>query len=94
MAGQQLWTTSYAISLVGLWVAQGRAPEAARLYGAVHGWMESVGLPVPWYPPRGYKQDEATARSALGAEAFARAWAEGRAMTLEQAVEYDLQDEV
>ena len=29
----------------------------------------------------------------LGEEAFARAWAEGQAMTLEQAVEYALSDE-
>ncbi len=29
----------------------------------------------------------------LGDEAFARAWAEGQAMTLEQAVEYALRDD-
>ena len=33
------------------------------------------------------------ARAELGEEAFARAWAEGQAMSLEQAVEYALQDE-
>ena len=36
---------------------------------------------------------ESEARSALAEEAFARAWAEGQAMTLEQAVEYALQGE-
>ena len=36
----------------------------------------------------------AAARQALGEEAFARAWAEGQAMTLEQAVEYALADNV
>jgi hypothetical protein len=51
-----------------------------------------MGIPVPWFPPRGSEQDEATARAALGAEAFARARAEGQAMTLEQAVEYALRD--
>ena len=35
----------------------------------------------------------AAALAALGDEAFARAWAEGQAMTLEQAVEYALKDE-
>ncbi len=35
----------------------------------------------------------ASARSSLGEEAFARAWAEGQAMTLDQAVEYALGDE-
>ena len=34
----------------------------------------------------------AAARAALGEEAFAKAWAEGQAMTLEQAVEYALED--
>ncbi len=33
------------------------------------------------------------ALTTLSEEAFARAWAEGQAMTLEQAVEYALQDE-
>ncbi len=32
-------------------------------------------------------------RSALGEEAFARAWAEGQAMSLEEAVEYALRDD-
>ena len=32
------------------------------------------------------------ARASLGEQAFARAWAEGQAMTLEQAVEYALQE--
>ena len=35
----------------------------------------------------------ADARSALGEEAFAQAWAEGQAMSLEQAVEYALRDD-
>ena len=34
-----------------------------------------------------------TARSALGEEAFSRAWAEGQAMSLEEAVEYALAGE-
>jgi len=33
------------------------------------------------------------ARAALGEEAFAAAWAEGRAMTLEQAIAYALEEE-
>ena len=35
----------------------------------------------------------AAARSALGEEAFARAWVEGQAITLDQAVEYALEDD-
>jgi hypothetical protein len=36
---------------------------------------------------------QADARAALGEEAFARAWAEGQAMSAEQAVEYALRDD-
>jgi len=35
----------------------------------------------------------AAARTTLGEEAFAAAWAEGQAMTLEQAVEYALKED-
>jgi len=35
----------------------------------------------------------ATARASLGEEAFAEAWQQGRAMTIEQAIEYALQEQ-
>jgi hypothetical protein len=35
-----------------------------------------------------------SAQAALGDTAFASAWAEGRAMTLEQAIEYALTDQL
>ena len=37
-----------------------------------------------------YDRDVATARQSLGEEAFSVAWAEGRVMTMEQAIEYAL----
>ncbi len=46
---------------------------------------------MPTFPPRGRERDEAAAREALGDDPFA--YAEGQAMTLEQAVEYALRDE-
>ena len=35
-----------------------------------------------------YDEDVAAARQALSEDAFAAAWAEGRAMTMEQAIDY------
>jgi MalT-like TPR region len=89
-AGDWMRTTSFLLGLAGLWVEWGRAHEAAHLFGATEGWLKAMGMPVPWMPPLGYERDEAAAREALGEEAFADAWAEGQAMTLEQAVEYAL----
>jgi len=93
VGGDGLRTTYSALRLAGIWVVRGRARQAARLYGAVHGWLGLMGILVPWLPPRGYLQDETDAREALGEEAFGQAWAEGKAMTLVEAVEYALQDE-
>jgi hypothetical protein len=39
-----------------------------------------------------YEHAVATASSLLGQEAYAKAWAEGRAMSMEEAVEYALQE--
>ena len=57
---------------------------------------QAIGAPggALLYPPDRAALDAglAAARDALGEEAFARAWAEGQAMSLEQAVEYVLRE--
>jgi hypothetical protein len=40
-----------------------------------------------------YEQDIAEARAAIGEEAFAAAWEQGRAMSLEQVVAYALEED-
>ncbi len=45
------------------------------------------------FPPRGSERIVAAAREAFGDDPFVRAFAEGQAMTLEQAVDCALQDE-
>jgi hypothetical protein len=47
---------------------------------------------VPPVARHDYDRDVAVARAQLGETAFAAAWAEGRAMTLEQAVAYALEE--
>jgi hypothetical protein len=64
---------------------------AARYFGAAEALRESLGVAI--WPVRRALYDHAleTVRAALDAEAFDVVWAEGRAMTLEQAVEYALE---
>ena len=75
----------------------GRAADAARLFGASAALREALGRPLgaPGRPSRrDYAYAEPTdlaghideARAALDAAAFKVAWAEGRAMPVEQAI--------
>jgi predicted ATPase/DNA-binding XRE family transcriptional regulator/predicted negative regulator of RcsB-dependent stress response len=76
--------------------AQGQGERSTRLFGAAEGLMEAVGAPVYNYvkvDPSLYQRTKASALSQLGEEAFEAAWAEGQAMTFEQAVECALSRE-
>ena len=88
------WITLRALAeLAGAACLAGAHERAARLFGAAAS------------PPRGERlremprwraineRDASAARASLGDEAFAAAWAEGRAMTLEQAVAYALDEQ-
>jgi DNA-binding CsgD family transcriptional regulator len=70
--------------------------RAVRLWGAVEGMREAYGVhltPVTCSITN-YEGHLTTARSQLGEEeAFAAAWAEGKAMSMEQAIEYALSEE-
>ncbi len=71
--------------------AGGRQPErATRLFGAAEALREAVGVPLRPADRAGYERGLAAARGALDEAAFAVAWAQGRALSLEQAVEYAL----
>jgi hypothetical protein len=65
--------------------------SAAQLFGAVEALREEdTREQTIWHAA--VDQDVASTRASLGHEAFAAAWAEGRAMTLEQAVAYALEE--
>jgi hypothetical protein len=57
------------------------------LVGNSEAAREEIGVPIPGRYREDYDQVASAAREALGSELFAMAWAEGRAMILEQAVE-------
>ena len=65
------------------------AVRAARLYGVAEALVQSMGSTWTATRPR-YQQAIATLRAGLGERAFETAWAEGRAMPLEQAIAYAL----
>jgi predicted ATPase len=66
--------------------AQGRMDLAARLLGAVESLREAIGAPRPPVDQGTIQKALDSARSALGAQRFDKAWAEGLAMGPEEAV--------
>jgi len=64
---------------------------AARLFGAGEAMREAIGASVLFYLVD-YDSAVAAARDALGEEALAAAWAQGREMTPEQALAYALDE--
>ena len=64
--------------------------RAARLLGAAEALRERIGTPLPPSQRRQYDLQVTFLRDDLDEAAFATAWAEGRATTLEQAVEVAL----
>ena len=77
---------------VTLAVAQRKPDKAARLGGAVKKQIPSIPLQISPLERAEYDQAIAAARAALGEEAFAAAWEEGKKMTLEEAVAFALRD--
>jgi len=80
-----------AESLGGIACVIEAAEKAARLLGASSALREAIGAPVPPVERDPYNECIAATRARLGEAAFGAAWAEGRAMTLEQAIAYALE---
>ncbi len=86
--------TPYLIGLAGIAGRQGQPERAARLFGAVEPSAEANARHgEPFFPvhQRELDRDLAAARAQLDETAWAAAWAEGQAMTLEQALAYALE---
>ena len=81
--------------LAGVAASLGRSIRAARIWGAAKRLREEIGSPLPTNERPRFDRRVAAARSALGDDAaFDRAWQEGRALTLEQAIELALAESV
>jgi predicted ATPase/DNA-binding CsgD family transcriptional regulator len=64
----------------------GNHERAARLLGAAEAQRERLGTPVNSFQRSDYERCVARARAGLGEDAFAAAWAAGRALSLADAV--------
>ena len=89
-------STAYCLEqLGGIAADEGDQGRAARLWGAVEALLEGSEAAGYFHTPNhaapGVAIDAARAR--LDEQGFGEAWAEGRAMTPEGAVEYALKDD-
>ena len=62
--------------------------DAARLFAAAQAIRDETGMPLMRTEQSTQERERAALEARLGREAFDAAWAEGRSMTLEQAVSY------
>jgi predicted ATPase len=72
--------------------SQQQGERAARLWGAAEALREATHDPIEAFWHASHDGNAAAARAALGDEAFAAAWAEGRAMPLKQAITFALEE--
>lgn len=79
--------------LAGIAVQDSAPRRAARLFGAAHAHREAIAMSHWRHQVAGYERDVAAARSQLDAETWRADWGIGRAMTLEQAVAYALEEQ-
>jgi predicted ATPase/DNA-binding SARP family transcriptional activator len=73
--------------------SQGQSERAARLFGAAQTVREAGGFALPPADRAEHDRNVAAVRASLDEEAFAAAWAAGRAMALEEAIDYALSPE-
>ena len=76
--------------LARLAAAHERPDRAARLFGAVEALPELLRMPLPSTDHRSYERSVDLVRAQLDEATFAAVWAEGRAMSLAQAIDYAL----
>jgi predicted ATPase/class 3 adenylate cyclase len=88
--GDRLGAPYFAEGLAKLSAMRSRPVRAARLWGAAEALREHEGVSLSKFDRDNvdYERDLALVRSALDETTFDAAWAEGRAMSFEQAVGY------
>jgi predicted ATPase/class 3 adenylate cyclase len=78
--------------LGGVAAVRGDSRRAARLFGAVDMLFKRMGTQLQSTDQQDFERNVATARAQLDEKTFAAAWEEGKKMTLNQAVEYALEE--
>jgi predicted ATPase/DNA-binding CsgD family transcriptional regulator/Tfp pilus assembly protein PilF len=77
-------------AFASLAVARGRFESAVRLFGAIEALLAETGGELEPHYRADFDRNLAAARAQLDEAAFQRAWAAGRAMSMDQAIEYAL----
>jgi hypothetical protein len=78
-------------SFAYLFMALNQAYRAVSFLGAAEASRERLGTPILPIERREYESSLAAAHAQLDEATFAKAWAEGRALAIEQAIELALQ---
>ena len=91
--GYRIGGVYYVWGLGKVGAMRGRPLRAAKLWGAAEALREDMGMSLSYFDlaASDYEQDLAAVRSTLGEASFEAAWAEGRTMSPEQAMEYALE---
>ncbi len=79
-------------ALASLAVRETRRERGARLWGAASALRDTLGAPLPPVEREKLERETTAARQQMGEAAFARAWAEGRALTMEAAIACALEE--
>jgi predicted ATPase/class 3 adenylate cyclase/Tfp pilus assembly protein PilF len=86
------WSTLYTLeAFTTLMVMQQDIEHAVRLLGATSAFYEQIRFLMSPLERSQHERNLEAVREALTAEAFEAGWAEGQAMTLEQAIDYALE---
>jgi hypothetical protein len=70
----------------------GHMEQAARVLSFVEAWLQFNQIQLVHFDRSNYECSVTEARVQLDEATFAKAWTEGHAMTLEQAMEYAFED--
>jgi predicted ATPase/class 3 adenylate cyclase len=89
--GQVGATGSGGAGETGVIRSTSRLRKGARLLGAVEALLESIGTVLWAEERRPYELGVAQVRTQLGEKEFEKAWEEGRALSMEQAIQYALE---
>jgi tetratricopeptide (TPR) repeat protein len=91
--GDRQGITDSLDGLAAIAAAMGSTLHAARVWGATEQLREEIGSPLRTDEMQNYFPRVAAARAAVGDDAaFDRAWREGQALTLEQAIALALEE--
>jgi predicted ATPase/DNA-binding SARP family transcriptional activator/DNA-binding CsgD family transcriptional regulator len=91
--GDWEWVAYALDSFAGIAGAKGQGERAARLFGAAEALRKSIGAPLHGTDLPDYERSVAAARAEVDEAAWEAAFAQGMAMSAEEAAEYDLSEE-